>query len=378
MEIYLDNSATTKPIDEAINVVVYVMAQEYGNPSSLHRKGWKAEQVMTNSKSQLANALSCDKNEIIFTSGATEANNLAIIGLCMANVRRGKRIVTTTVEHPSVMEALAILEKQGFTIVKLPPNEDKEYLPIDFFNAVDEDTILVCAMYVNNETGLILPIEDIAKAVKRKNPKTAVFVDAVQGFMKLPIKLKNSSIDLMSVSGHKVYAPKGIGALYIKRGVRILPQIYGGGQQNGIRPGTEPLPLIAGFGEAVEVQSSEMARMSQHYKSLKEYFLEQVKGNPNIKINSKIGWADYIISIAISGIRSEIMLHFLEQFEIYVSSGSACAKGKHSYVLSSLGISKEIADETLRISFGRDTTKQMIDELIIRLNEGIATLAKKR
>ncbi|MEG0691736.1 MAG: cysteine desulfurase family protein [Oscillospiraceae bacterium] len=378
MEIYLDNSATTKPMGIAIEAAVFAMAQEYGNPSSLHRKGWQAETLLTNAKSQIASAISCDKNEIVFTSGATESNNLGMIGLAMANIRRGKRIVTTAIEHPSVMEALATLEKQGFTIVKLLPNEDKEFDPIDFFNAVDEETTLVCAMYVNNETGMILPINEIAKAVKKKNPTTAVFIDGVQGFMKLPIKLKNSSIDLMSFSGHKVYAPKGVGALYIRRGVRILPQLYGGGQQNQIRPGTEPMPMIVAFGAAVEAQKDTMQHMSDHYKSLNEYFREQVKENSNIKINSKPSWANHIISIAVSGVRSEVMLHFLEQFEIYVSSGSACAKGKQSYVLASLGFSKESSDETIRISFGRDTTTQMIDTLIEKINEGINTLAKKR
>lgn len=378
MEIYLDNSATTKPIPQGIAAAVFAMEQEYGNPSSLHKKGFAAENLLMKAKVQVAAALGCDKGEIVFTSGATEANNLGIIGLSTANMRRGKRIVTTAIEHPSVLEALAVLEKQGFTIVKLLPNEEQEYAPIDFYNAVDEETILVCAMQVNNETGMILPIEAIAREVKRKNPKTTVFVDGVQGFMKLPIKLKNSSIDLMSVSGHKVYAPKGVGALYIKRGLRIVPQMYGGGQQNGLRPGTESIPLIAAFGAAVEAEQAKLPQMREHYKALKEYFLEQVKGNPSIKVNSKKDWADYIISVAISGIRSEVMLHFLEQFEIYVSSGSACAKGKQSHVLLALGFSKERSDETLRISFGRETTIEMIDELVKRLNEGIEALAKKR
>lgn len=378
MEIYLDNSATTKPLQEAIDAAIFTMTEEYGNPSSLHRKGFKSENIVVNAKSQIANALSCDKNEIYFTSGATEANNLGIIGSAMANARKGKKIITTAIEHPSVMEALYVLEKKGFIIEKLKPNRENEYSPLDFYNAVDDDTILVCTMFVNNETGLILPVDKIAKAVKNKNANTAFFVDAVQGFIKLPIKLKNSNIDIMSVSGHKVYAPKGIGALYIKRGVRVLPQLYGGGQQNSIRPGTEPVPLIAAFGKAVEIQANSINEMCEHYKTLKDYFIEKVKNNTNIIINSKPDWANHIVSIAVKGIRSEVMLHFLEQFEIYVSSGSACAKGKHSYVLSALGISKENSDETIRISFGRDTTKEMIDELVIKLNEGIETLAKKR
>ena len=378
MELYFDNSATTKCMETAIDAAVIAMSQDYGNPSSLHKKGWQAELLLTKAKNQLAKAISCDKNEIIMTSGATESNNLAIKGIAMAHSRRGKKIVTTAIEHPSVLETLADLEKQGFHIVSILPNKDNEYAPIDFFNAVDEDTILVCAMYVNNETGMILPIEEIATAVKKKNPNTAVLVDAVQGFMKLPIKLKYSKIDLMSFSGHKVYAPKGVGMLYVKRGVRILPQLHGGSQQNQIRAGTEPMPMIAAFGAAVEAQLATMQEMNTQYKMLNDYFREQVKTSIEIKVNSKPNWATHIISVSVTGIRSEVMLHFLEQFEIYVSSGSACGKGKQSHVLAALGFSKECSDDTLRISFGRDTTTQMIDTLLEKIDEGIHTLAKKR
>lgn len=378
MEIYLDNSATTRPCREAVDACLFAMETEYGNPSSLHRKGLRAEQLQNRAKAQLAAALSCEPSEVIFTSGATESNNLALMGAARANARKGKTILTTAIEHPSVMEAAAALEREGFRIKRLMPDENGSYTPEQFAEAVDADTILVSCMYVNNETGLLLPVFAIAEAVKRKKADVLVHVDAVQGFLKQPIRLKNAAVDLLSVSGHKVSAPKGIGALFVRKGVRLQPIVYGGGQQGGIRSGTEPVPLIAAFGAAVEAQYRKIEESRAHYAALKSFLCERLAGIEGISINSTERCAPHIVSIAVRGIRSEVMLHYLEQFGIYVSSGSACAKGKQSYVLAALGFSKPQSDTTLRISFGPDTTEEMLAELVIRLEEGSRTLAKMR
>lgn len=378
MEIYLDNSATTKTCKEAIEAAAFAMESEYGNPSSLHRRGFEAEKLIDEAKKQIAVLVSCDKGEVYFTSGATESNNLAIIGRALAENRRGNKIVTTAVEHPSVMEACSFLEKRGFEIVKISPDENGKINPIDFYNAVDEKTILVSAMYVNNETGYILPVYDIAKAVKRKNPNVCFHVDAVQGFLKLPIKLKNSGIDLMSISGHKVYAPKGIGAIYIKKGTRLKPTLFGGHQQGGVRPGTESVPLISAFSASIAKNAPMMEKNLQHYKKLRGRLLEKLKEIEDVTVLSDEKCAPYIVSISVKGIRSEIMLHFLEQFEIYVSSGSACSKGGHSYVLSAFGVPQSVADEAVRISFSMETTEEMIDALAEKIKLGTETLAKKR
>lgn len=376
LEIYLDNSATTKPLQASIDACVDAMKIEYGNPSSLHKKGFLAEQLIKEARNEISRALFCEETEIYFTSGATESNNLAIIGGSLAMKRKGNRIITSAVEHPSVKEAMAYLETQGYEIVTVMPNEHGEYTAELFANAVDEKTILVSCMFVNNETGLILPVLEIAKAVKRKNSQTLVHVDAVQGFLKLPLKLKNSGIDLLSISGHKIFAPKGVGALYIKKGVRTMPLFYGGGQQNGVRPGTENVPLISAFGKAVQLQRNNIVEMMEHYQVLKQYLLKKLADVSDVAINSKDLAAPHIVNFSVKNIRSEVMLHFLEQYEIYISSGSACAKGKQSYVLSALGISKENADTALRISFGKDTTEEMLDIFVDKLKEGIASLAK--
>lgn len=376
MEIYLDNSATTKPFDEAIEACVYAMKEEYGNPSSLHKRGFLAEKLLDSSKIEISKALVCQPNEIYFTSGATESNNLAIIGAANAHKRKGNKIITSAIEHPSVKEAMAYLSSQGFEIIEVMPNKNGKYDIIDFINLVDEKTILISLMYVNNETGLILPVFDIAKKTKIKNPNVIIHVDAVQAFMKIPIKLKNSFIDLMSISGHKVYAPKGIGALYIKKGVRILSQTYGGAQQGGIRSGTESIPLISAFSAAVKKQNNNIKENLEHYKNLKDYLIKKLKEIEDVKINSCEDSAPHIINISVDKIRSEVMLHYLEQFYIYVSSGSACSRGKQSYVLTALGFEKDRIDTSIRISFGLETTNEMLDVFVDKLKDGINTLAK--
>lgn len=376
LEIYLDNSATTKPCQASVAASVYAMTHEYGNPSSLHKMGFKAECILDQAKKQLAKALSCDTAELVFTSGATESNNLAIFGAASAHIRRGKRIVTTAIEHPSVLSPLMALEKQGFEIKTIYP-VNGQYKSEQFSEAVNDNTILVSCMMVNNETGLRLPVEEIARKVKQKNQNTLVHVDGVQGFLKLPLKCKATAIDLLSISGHKVFAPKGIGALYIRKGTRISPILFGGGQQGGLRSGTEPVPLIAAFGAAAEEFFPKIGQQLSHYEKLEKLLLEEAQKIEGLTVYHSDNAVPYIINLSAESIRSEIMLHFLEERKIYVSSGSACSRGKQSHVLAALGLEKKTSDEMLRISFSPDTTEEMIKELITSLKEGLQRLAKR-
>ena len=333
---------------------------------------------MKEAKKQIAAALKCDVSEIVFTSGATEANNLALVGAAQAKIRRGKTIVISAVEHPSVLETAHALAQQGFTVKTVQPQADGTFSAQSFADAVDNDTTLVSCMMVNNETGLLLPIPEIAAAVKAKKPDVLVHTDAVQAFLKIPIRFSALSVDLMSISGHKVYAPKGIGALIVKKGVRLVPQIIGGGQQNGVRSGTEPVPMIAAFGAAAASQRTKLSARLAHYEALSKRLYDAFAQHASVSFRSNDACVPYIVSLSVFGVRSETMLHFLEQKEIYVSSGSACAKGAHSHVMDALGVDRMTADETLRISFSPETTEEMIDTLVSAILEGEQTLAKQR
>lgn len=376
--VYLDNAATTKVRQEAVDAAVNAMEKQYGNPSSLHRFGLEAENIVTAARKIIAKTLGCTPAELFFTSGATESSNLAILGGTQAMHRRGNRVVTTTVEHPATGHPFDKLEKQGLEVIRISPRENGKFAPEDFVEAVNDQTILVSCMYVNNETGLILPIEEIGKKIKRKSPNLLFHVDAVQAFGKLPFQVGRMPVDMMSISGHKIYAPKGIGAFYLKKGVRVLPRNLGGGQEKGLRSGTESVPMIAGFGAAIQAIAPSIRRNLSHYQELNHYLREQLQGISGIVWNSQPDDAPYICNFSVLGIRSEIMLHFLEQKEIYVSSGSACSKGAHSGVLSELGCSDQQVDSALRISFSYETTKQDLDCLIAGLQEGMATLARQK
>ncbi len=376
VELYLDHSATTKVCPPAITAATEAMAFQYGNPSSLHRKGFEAEQLLQSAKKTFSSLLHCREDELLFTSGATESNNLAILGVAASHKRRGKRIVTTAIEHPSVSEPCAMLQQQGFDIVTIHPDKDGYYNPVDFYNAVDDNTILVTAMTVNNETGLQLPIVEIAAAVKRKNKETLVHTDAVQSFLKLPIKLKNTGIDLLSASGHKVYAPKGVGLLYLKKGVTISPLLYGGGQQRDLRVGTESVPMIAAFAAACVDYLPHQKEHLAHYKCLQQYFFDRVQSIPEITLNSPVDGVPYIINFSVEGLRSEVLLHHLEALGIYVSSGSACSKGKKSKVLQALNIPDARIDTALRISFSPEIMTDDLDRLLEGILRGLASLAK--
>lgn len=375
LEHYLDNSATTAVSPSAAEKAFKVMTEIYGNPSSLHTKGIEAEKELEQARKALAERLGAQHEEIFFTSGGTEANNLAVFGAAEAKKRSGKRIVVSSAEHSSVLEAAKHLEQNGWDVVYITPCADGTISPGDVSEQVDKNTTLVSVMYVNNETGAINPVDEIFELARLKNPDIICHTDAVQAFGKLEIKAKKLGADLISVSGHKVFAPKGVGAIYIKRGVRLVSRQFGGEQEKKVRPGTEPLPLIAAFGEAcAEFDIKENYRL---VSELKNYAVQRLSEIDGVLFNSPENALPYVLNITAGRVRSETMLHFLEEREVYVSSGSACAKGKPSHVLSAMGIDKKRADSALRISFSKHNTKEDIDALCEGIREGLEVLAHR-
>lgn len=374
-EIYLDNSATTAVCSEAVNKITEMLTEKYGNPSSLHSKGLQAEQEVEASRRQIADCLGAAPNEIIFTSGGTEANNLAVIGAAQAAKRKGNKIVTTAFEHSSVLESMRFLQGNGFEVVYLQPDRNGRIKESDIIDATDENTILISIMTVNNEIGSIQPISSIKRAVRLKRSPALIHTDAVQAFGKLDLKRIRSDVDLMTVSAHKIHGPKGIGAIYIKNGVRIIPQLHGGEQQRKLRPGTEAAPLIAGFGAAVKALP-DIKKEYWQIQKLHDYCKEQLCAVNGIFINSQDDCLPYILNASVVGIRSETMLHYLASKNIFVSSGSACAKGKKSHVLTALGLDADRTDSAIRISFSRYNTLNDIDELVQAVKSGLNSLAR--
>lgn len=355
--IYLDNAATTKPCEECRRAVEDAMETAFGNASSLHKMGTVSMQVLSRAKRTMLAALSGTKTPldgtIIFTSGATESNNTALLGVWHRFRPNGRKIVTTAIEHPSVSKTLVRLEEDGFEVVRLAPRDHDDFVGA-LVDAVDDNTALLSAMAVNNETGYKLDVCRLYREVKRKNPKTIVHIDAVQGFLKMPL-----DGDLISVSGHKVHATKGIGALFIRKGVRLPALLSGGGQQGSLRSGTEPVELVAGFEAAVKTYRGDYDKFAE----LRAYLLDKLAQLENIGINSGADCVPNIINFSVRGVRSEIMLHSLEEDGIYVSSGSACSKGKKSGVLSALGVSDKDADCAVRVSLCADNTAAELDAL---------------
>ncbi len=376
MEIhYLDNSATTRVSEAAAQAAYRMMRENYGNPSSLHKMGLNAEEAVEEARGIIADSLSTEKKNIYFTSGGTEANNTVLFGAAQALKRRGNRIIVSAVEHSSVYESAKKLSEMGYD-VQYAPVDTQGVVDIERFKALlSEKTILVSVMTVNNETGSVQPIERLSKLVHKNCPEALFHSDAVQAYCKIPLKPKKWSVDLMSISAHKIHGAKGCGALYIRDGARILPLLYGGEQQKKLRPGTESAPLIAAFGAAAK--EADIAANHAIIQELNAYALERLNLLDGVTVNSPTDALPYIVNISVEGIRSETMLHHLEKSGVYVSSSSACSKGKRSYVLEAMGLPDDRIDSSLRVSFSKYNTKDDIDALISGLQSGIATLQRR-
>lgn len=380
MEAYFDNSATTRVLDSVKDIVVKTMTEDYGNPASKHRKGMEAEQYIREARKIIADSMKVQEKEILFTSGGSESNNMALICTAWANQRAGKHIISTAIEHPSVYNPLGVLEELGFEVTILPVDHDGHISLKELEEAIRPDTILVSTMYVNNEVGAVEPVEEISRVIKAKNPSALYHVDAIQAYGKYVIRPKKQGIDLLSVSSHKIHGPKGVGFLYIRSGVKIKPLIYGGGQQAGMRSGTENVPGVAGFGAAVKEMYTDHAEKIQKLIGLKDYMTDRLGEIEGTMINSKKGEASapQIVSVSFEGVRSEVLLHALEDKGIYVSSGSACSSNHPgiSGTLKGIGVAQKLLDSTIRISFSIFNTKEEVDYTIDVLKELVPVLRR--
>lgn len=380
MEVYLDNSATTRCFNDVAAFMTQVMCRDYGNPSSLHMKGIQAENYLRYAKETIAKVLKVNEKEILFTSGGTEADNIALIGTAMANHRAGKHLITTRIEHPAILQTMQYLEEQGFKVTYLPVDGNGRIHLEDLQRAMTKETILVSIMHTNNEIGSLQPIAEAGELIKKINPHTLFHVDAVQGFGKFHIYPKKMNIDLLSISGHKIHGPKGVGFLYVNEKVKIRPLIYGGGQQNGLRSGTENVSGIAGLAKAVELVYADLDKDVEWLHYLKQKFVEGVSRIEYVKINGLTGResAPHIVSVSVRGIRSEVLLHALEDKGIYVSAGSACSarKPQPSATLKAIGVEKDLLESTLRFSFSIFTTEEEIDYTLQAMYDIIPMLRK--
>ena len=409
MECYLDNSATTKVCDEAAEAALKVMKEIYGNPSSLHKMGFEAETALRMAGDIFAGMLGCSRDELIFTSGGSESDNLAIIGTAMANKRRGRHLITTRIEHPAVLQAFRYLEEQGFETTYLGTDGEGIISLEELSGSVRDDTILVSMMHVNNEIGSVQPIAEAGRIIKEKNPDCLFHVDDIQGFLKLKLIPSVAKIDLLSVSGHKLHAPKGVGLLYAGKGVRLNPLILGGGQQCGLRSGTENVPGIAAFGAAAAFLNKGMDKHVRRMYELREYFISQIKDMEDIRVNGpgSLGYYGYdrvgmaavksdgsradmqderqnerfapqIISLSVKDVRAEVLLHALEDKGIYVSAGSACSSHKRtpSATLTAVGLDKDLLEATVRLSLSVFTTREEMEYAATALHELVPALRR--
>ncbi|MGN0265651.1 MAG: cysteine desulfurase family protein [Oliverpabstia sp.] len=380
MEIYLDNSATTRCYQEVCEIMVKTMREDYGNPSSMHMKGVESEKYIKEASSSIAKTLKVNEKEIYFTSGGTESDNWALIGTALANQRKGKHIITTAIEHPAVSAPCEFLEKQGFTVTKLGVDSQGRISLEELEQAITPETILVSVMYVNNEIGTVQPIAEIGNLIKRKNPGTYFHVDAIQAYGKYRILPKKLKVDMLSVSGHKIHGPKGIGFLYIDEKVKIFPYIYGGGQQKGMRSGTDAVPQVAGLGIAAEKIYGNLEENVNHMRKLRDYFTEELQKIDQVVVHGADGeeCAPHIVSVAFVGVRSEVLLHTLEDREIYVSAGSACSTHKRSGspTLTAIGLPKNQMESTVRFSFCEDTTREELEKTLEVLREVLPMLRR--
>ncbi|WP_296970780.1 cysteine desulfurase family protein [Tepidanaerobacter sp. EBM-38] len=378
-QVYLDNSSTTKVLDEAAQTVFDIMTVYFGNPSSLHGKGIEAEKIMKQAREKVAQVLGVDPGEIYFTSGGTESNNWAIKGAAHSLRRQGNHIIATYIEHPSVLEVFKALENEGFKATYIKVNKEGFIDINELKNSLTPETILVSVMYVNNEVGSIQPIEDIAEIIKTHNKNILFHVDAVQAFGKMPLVPNLKGIDLLSLSGHKIYGPKGIGALFVRDKVRIEPLLHGGGQESGLRSGTENMPGIAGLGVAAEACFNNMINWQSKMQELKKYLKDGIlKEIPGAVLNGPEIGAPHILNISFLGTRGEILLHALEAKGIYVSTGSACSSHKSgtSHVLRALGKSPEEQDSALRFSLSPFLSLDDMDYTIQVLTEEVKEIRK--
>jgi len=374
-EIYLDNAATTVVSEKAVQKASILMREIYGNPSSLHEKGYIAQKEIEKAKQQIAKILNVsDEQEIYFTSGGTEGNNLAVFGAVNALKKRGKKIITTMIEHSSVYSVFKELEAEGFDVVYLKPDIYGKITEQQIFDAIDRNTILISIMMANNELGSILPVNKIREMLIKKNSFAIFHVDAVQSFGKIPVDVKEIKPDLLTISAHKVHGPKGVGALYKSKNVRIIPRVFGGEQQNKLRPGTEAVPLIGAFGACASEINIE--KSYAHVKRLKEYLIDSLACIDGVTLNSGFDSLAYIVNFSLRGIKAETMINFLSAKGIYVSGGSACSKGKKSRVLKNIGLSDDRIMSALRVSFSKHNTFKDVEDFYKALKEGDANLIK--
>ena len=380
MEAYFDNSATTRVYDSVADIMVKVMKEDYGNAAAKHMKGVEAERYIREAREEIAKSLKVKEKEIIFTSGGTESNNLALVGTALANRRAGNHLITTAVEHPSIYNTMGWLEEQGFRITYLPVDAAGHISLEELEHAVCDDTILVSVMYVNNEIGAVEPVEEISRVIRAKKPDVLFHVDAIQAYGKYQIRPKRQGIDLLSVSGHKIHGPKGVGFLYVDEKVKIRPILFGGGQQKGMRSGTENVPGCAGLAEAVRLTYKDHGEKIERLYGLRERLIAGLKGLEGVTINGleTRESAPQIVSASFAGIRSEVLLHALEDKGIYVSSGSACSSNHPgvSGTLKGIGVKGELLDATLRFSFGMFNTEEEVDYCIGVLGELLPVLRR--
>lgn len=374
MEHYLDNSATTRVCPEAAEAAMLAMTEIYGNPSSTHTKGREAKQLLDKSRKQVADALGCTAQELVFTSCGSESDNWAILNGAELMRRKGMHIISSQVEHDAVRRSLDELERRGFEVTRLKP-DDTGAIPVQaVMEALRPDTVLVTLMLVNNETGAVTDIGAIAKAMKKAGSQALLHTDAVQAFMKLPFTVKTLGADLVSVSGHKIHAPKGIGALYIKNGVKLKPYLLGGGQENGRRAGTEAMPQIAAFGAACQTAREHLQENYERMAALRQLAIDALRRDiPELVVIG--GGAPHILSISLPGWRSEVLMNYMEAREIYVSKSSACKKGGRSHVLEAIGLAPKVIDGAIRIGLSRFTTQEDILALCAALKEARSKLA---
>ena len=380
MEVYFDNSATTRCYDSVKEIVIRTMTEDFGNPSAMHLKGVEAEKYVKDSAAKLARILKVQEKEILFTSGGTESDNLALIGAAMANKRSGNHIITTAVEHPAVSQPALFLQEQGFEVTYLPV-DSRGVVKLDALEAVlRPDTILVSVMYVNNEVGAVMPVEEIGRRIRERSPKALFHVDAIQAFGKYRIYPKKMGIDLLSVSSHKIHGPKGVGFLYINEKAKLQPQILGGGQQSGMRSGTDNVPGIAGLGVAAKKIYEDFDEKIEQLKENKLYLAKRLQELDNVFINGPKpeDGAPHILNASFVGVRSEVLLHTLEEKQIYISAGSACSSHKRaaSATMLALGVSAERRESAIRFSLSEMTTKEELDYAVDEIAKVLPVLRK--